>query len=301
MEKYLAKCIKSIINQTYQNIEIVCIDDGGTDSSGAILDELATSDGRIVAIHQSNTGLIGVRKNGVSVAKGELIAFVDSDDYVDEHLIEALYNNMREHNSDIAVCGFDIVDEDGAILSQITLKNHSEDSGKALRGLIYEDFAKTGLYPMWNKLYKKELFTKIEFPAGNFNLGEDQYQNLQLIDNAVKVSFAEGHFYSYVQRAGSIMKSMKLEYIQSFFSLLKLKRELILKYDMQKTDAKKVFDNYFSTIFDLYGFAYRSGNKECIEFFNAALVREEFFAFSNLPLSVTNLLRAVKFGLRRYF
>lgn len=300
VEKYLSKCINSIINQTYQNIEIICIDDGSTDSSGAILDELAKSDNKIRAIHQANTGLIGVRKNGVAVAKGELIAFVDSDDFANSHLIGSLFENMKKHDSDIAVCSFDIVDTNDELISSVSLDEAKADSEIAVKMLVFKDFAKTGLYPMWNKLYKKELFEKIAFPSGSFNLGEDQYLNLQLLDAAKTVSFDAKHCYNYVQREGSILKTMKLSYIESFFELMKLKKTMIKKYDMLSSDRREVFENYFATIFDLYGFAYRSGNAECIGFFNEALKGEEFFECSNLPKNPKMLARAVKFGLRRY-
>ncbi len=300
VEKYLAKCINSIINQTYKNIEIVCVDDGSTDSSGALLDELAVSDTRVVVIHQQNTGLIGVRKNGVAAAKGELVAFVDSDDYIEPNMISALYENMSRFDSDIAVCSFDIVDTEGKILSSVSPKEACVDSRSAVEMLVFADFAKTGLYPMWNKLYKKSLFGKIKFPSGNFNLGEDQYLNLQLLDVATKISFDTNHCYNYVQREGSILKTMKLSYIESFFALMSLKREMIEKYEMIATNRYEVFENYFATIFDLYGFAYRAGNKECMEFFNRSLRAEEFFTFSNLPKTKNMLSRGVKFFFRRF-
>jgi glycosyltransferase involved in cell wall biosynthesis len=300
VEKYLAKCISSIINQTYQNIEIVCVDDGSTDSSGELLDELAKVDSRVVVIHQKNSGLIGVRKNGVSLSKGELIAFVDSDDYIEPNMIQALLDNMRVYSSDIAVCSFDIVDTEGNILSDVAPNEACVGTEKAVKMLVFEDFAKTALYPMWNKLYKKTLFEKIRFPDGNFNLGEDQYLNLQLLNSAEKISFATEHCYNYVQREGSILKTMKLSYIESFFALMKLKKEMIERYQMLSSDREAVFENYFATIFDLYGFAFRSGNAECVEFFNKSLHDEEFFTFANLPKSPTMLARGLKFLIRRY-
>ena len=103
VEKYLKKCVNSICNQTYENLEIILIDDGSTDNSGLICDELSCKDNRIVVIHQNNGGQATARNMGLSAAKGEFIGFVDSDDWIEPKLYETMLSIIQNH--DIAICG----------------------------------------------------------------------------------------------------------------------------------------------------------------------------------------------------
>ncbi len=106
VEQYLEKCVKSIIRQTYKNIEIILIDDGATDSSGKICDKLKLKDNRIKVIHKENGGLSDARNAGLKVAKGEYIGFVDSDDYIKEDMFETLYNLNKKYNSEISIVSY---------------------------------------------------------------------------------------------------------------------------------------------------------------------------------------------------
>ena len=105
VEKYLARCLDSVINQTFKDLEIICIDDGSTDNSSDILQNYALKDERIVVIRQANAGLSAVRNVGISRAKGEYICFIDSDDWIDFDFCEKLYNSAEKHSADIAVAG----------------------------------------------------------------------------------------------------------------------------------------------------------------------------------------------------
>src|SRR5699024_4494271 len=104
VEKYVRRCIDSICGQTYSNLEIILIDDGSTDSSGKICDEMAAKDGRISVIHQENKGLSQARNAGLDQAKGEYIAFVDSDDYLSLNMYECLLKSLKENNADVVRC-----------------------------------------------------------------------------------------------------------------------------------------------------------------------------------------------------
>ena len=106
VEQYLRKCIESIKNQTYTNIEIIIVDDGSTDNSGAICDELKQTDNRIQVLHKKNGGLSDARNAGLKIAKGEFVGFVDSDDYIKEDMFETLYKLNKEHHSDIAIVSY---------------------------------------------------------------------------------------------------------------------------------------------------------------------------------------------------
>ena len=102
---WLPRCLESVICQTYQNLEIIVIDDGSTDATSQILDDYANRDKRIIAVHQSNSGLVSVRNTGISMAHGEFIAFIDGDDAVEPDIYERLLNNARKYDADISHCG----------------------------------------------------------------------------------------------------------------------------------------------------------------------------------------------------
>ena len=105
VEQYLERCVDSIINQTYKNLEILLVNDGSTDNSGQLCDELAKKDDRIRVIHKENGGLSDARNVGIDEAEAELIGFIDSDDYIDEDMYETLYRQLRESNADLSMCG----------------------------------------------------------------------------------------------------------------------------------------------------------------------------------------------------
>ena len=299
VEKFLDKCIESIIKQTYKNIEILCINDGSTDGCSDILDKWGDKDERVKVIHKENGGLISVRRLGAKTANGEYLAFIDSDDYVKEDMIELLLKSALEAKSDIAVAGFETVDENGKPLQTIAPKYGVVDSKEALRALLCDDFLETGLYPVWNKLYKTSLFDALSFPSGIFNLGEDQYLNLLLLKKADKVSFLPNLVYSYVQREGSIMHTMKASYIDSFFRLWELKKKIAWDISLDQKNRQKLINRHIGGVFDLFGFAYAQKNIECISLFKDKVKESGDFTIKNLSLlTLFNKIRAVKFAFR---
>ena len=115
VEKYLDKCINSIVSQTYKNLEVILVDDGSPDSCGKMCDEWTKKDTRIKVIHKENGGLSDARNFGLDCAKGKYIQFVDSDDYIEKDMIEFLYKNLKENNADISICSNYMVDEENVI------------------------------------------------------------------------------------------------------------------------------------------------------------------------------------------
>lgn len=104
VEKYIEKCIQSILNQTFSDFELILVNDGSTDSCGEICDKYKKLDDRIIVIHKVNGGLSSARNAGIDIARGEYIGFIDSDDYIHEKMYEILYNNAITYNSDIVIC-----------------------------------------------------------------------------------------------------------------------------------------------------------------------------------------------------
>ena len=123
VEKYLKKCIESILTQTYKNLDIILVDDGSPDKCGEIIEEFRKKDKRIRTIHQNNGGLSAARNNGIKIANGKYIVCIDSDDWIEKDMIEVLYKNIVNTNSDISICEFIEEDEYGKILSNKKYNN----------------------------------------------------------------------------------------------------------------------------------------------------------------------------------
>ena len=204
VERYLKKCVSSVQNQTYTNIQIILVDDGSTDKSPIICDKLAEEDKRIVVIHKKNGGLSDARNAGLKVALGQYIGFVDSDDYIAPRMYEILLKRLEEDQSDIAICDYVRVDERG---SQVDNKVKSVIKNKCFSR---EEFIEELLKPYgghfvvaWNKLYKKEIFRNLKFPFGKQH--EDEFVIHRIIAKCEKITCVNNQLYYYLQRKGSIM------------------------------------------------------------------------------------------------
>ena len=199
--RFLDKCMLSVCAQTYKNIEIILINDGSTDETPALCDAWAAKDTRVKAIHQTNKGVSEACNTGLKVARGELIGFVDSDDWIETTMFEELHLSIRENQSDIAVCGILLDTENGQLIRRLGGGNGKIDDGKA--ALIKLLIDKSEKSYRWNKLYRAEIFTGITFPKGR--VFEDLAVLSELYARALKVSYVNKHLYHYVQRAGSII------------------------------------------------------------------------------------------------
>lgn len=201
VEPYLDKCIGSIVNQSYKNLEIILVDDGSPDRCPEICDQWATRDNRIRVIHKENGGLSNARNAGLAVATGELIGFVDSDDWITQEMYQLLYDNMVKCQSDIAACGVEMVWENGKEPCVLTKQGSSVmDNREAMYAVVEEKWIQA---PVWYKLYKAELVKDIFFPVGKYH--EDVFWTYQVVAKAKKVSVFDTICYYYVQRANSIM------------------------------------------------------------------------------------------------
>lgn len=150
VERYIERCVESICQQTYTNTEIILVDDGSTDSSGKICDEIAVKDPRIRVIHQQNSGLSAARNAGLAVAKGEYIAFVDSDDYIAQEMYSVMIENMEKYDLDIIGCT-SFRDKGGKI--------SGKDGDGAIRIMEHDEMIELALddydVAAWDKVYKK--------------------------------------------------------------------------------------------------------------------------------------------------
>ena len=201
VEPYLDKCVSSIVNQTYKNLEIILVDDGSPDNCPAMCDAWAEKDNRIRVIHKPNGGLSDARNAGMSVATGELMAFVDSDDWIAPDMYEKLYHHLTEDGSDIAACGVQMVWENNTPPRLLTRPgSRTLNRDEAMQAIIEESWLKQ---PVWYKLYKSKLVRDICFPVGKYH--EDVFWSYQAVGKTSKVSVSDYVGYYYLQRGGSIM------------------------------------------------------------------------------------------------
>lgn len=207
VEKYLRRCIQSIICQTYSNIEIILVDDGSPDRCGEICDEYAEMDNRIKVIHKDNGGQATARNAGLDIAKGEYISFVDSDDYISENMIQTLYNRIVKDSSDMAVCGYTYVDENDSTHkyekrnSSVPICDEIIDSKRFFEYLTRKKYS-CYVVP-WNKLYRRELFDNLRYKS--VRIYEDEYIIHHIVGRCNVISCINTPLYMYVQRSGSTM------------------------------------------------------------------------------------------------
>ena len=201
VEKYLERCVKSVLSQTYSNLEVILVDDGSTDKSGMLCDFFEKKDQRVKVIHKQNKGLSAARNTGIAYARGEYIGFVDSDDHIAPFMYERLLSMCINDRADMAVCGhFDVYDN----IEPAKLATQS----KVLRTEKAVQSVFTGNSPIvgaCQKLYRKSLFDSVKFPEGK--IYEDAFVILDLIVQCSRVSMTSEQMYYYVHRKNSITTS----------------------------------------------------------------------------------------------
>ncbi len=210
VENYLNKCLDSILKQTYQNLEIIVVNDGSTDNSGGICQEYAQKDSRIIYIEKENGGLSDARNAGLDRMTGSYVTFVDSDDWIEQDYVEVLYNKLTEYQADVSVGNYYSYNEDeGMYYFHINGDSYYEkvfDNVSIFENLYESQEMKSfALISAWGKLYKASLFDYIRFDKGK--LGEDGYMNQKLYLLVQKVIYINQGLYAYRQRSGSITKT----------------------------------------------------------------------------------------------
>lgn len=239
VEKYLRRCIDSLIHQDYPDIEIILVDDGSPDNCGTICDEYVQKDNRIKVIHQQNGGLSAARNAGIDIAQGDYLMFVDSDDWVEKNFCSLAIQKAKTTNSDIVVFGYNDVYENRTVKKSIIendeKKYSSEEALKELHGGKILSFA-------WNKIYKAKLFkTGIRYPNGR--LFDDIGTTYLLFHQANAVFLASGATYNYQKREDSILgKKMKAKDAIDWFDL-EIERFHFMKQNYP--DTAKTLWNYY--------------------------------------------------------
>ncbi len=206
ISSYLNECVNSLLAQTYSNIEIILVDDGSTDCSGKMCDEWEKKDERIKVLHKENGGLSDARNEGIKIASGELIGYVDGDDVIDPDMYEELYHGLITQSADMAVCKhLEFSDKIPDNRKKGNTKTYTKS--EFMRMYAYQEDGITSA--VWQRLYKKSLVSGLEFPKGHNY--EDVVWSAQVIQQCKKIVLLDSSLYFYRVRTGSICLEQDIE------------------------------------------------------------------------------------------
>lgn len=245
IDRYLGICIESLLNQTYENIEIILVDDGSSDRSPEICDLYSRIDARIKVIHKENGGLVSARKAGLLMASGEYVGYVDGDDWVGEGFVESLYTAISTANADIAAGGFsrDLFSKVAHFYDNVPFGIYEGGRLEELRGKMISmgGFFKMGVSTyVWNKLFKRELLLEVQLPVDNdISIGEDAAVTYPAILKAKRLVITDTCAYHYRQREDSMLKkvadfsddALKLRRLYEYLSIFSSTQDK--KYNLQ--------------------------------------------------------------------
>lgn len=262
VERYLRRCVNSVLTQTYDNFELILIDDGSPDGCPVICDEYAKNDSRVRVIHQTNQGLAEVRNVGVLQARGEYIAFIDSDDFVASNYIEMLYRGIKEFGADISICSFRKVQSEMTETEEKEFSEFKEVSfAKAMKYFAsFQPGVSIAFVSAWAKLYKKELFDGVKYPKGK--LYEDSYTSYKLLYRATKMVFSTSRLYYYYENPQSITT---VKFSERTLDILDASRSAIDYFETEKRyDVVSVLNQFLLAreIFCWWGMKYTLKEKE---------------------------------------
>jgi len=203
IQDYIVKCLESIANQTYKNLEVIVVDDGSSDNTGNLADEFAKKDSRFIVIHKENGGVSSARNRGIDVARGDFIGFVDGDDTIEIDMYEMLVNNAIKYDADISHCGYKVIENNKETLFYGTEKVIIQDRKKGLIDL----FEGTLIEPsLCNKIFKNNVVRDIRLDE-SIKINEDLYFNVLLFDKSKKSVFEDKSKYIYIKRENSATTS----------------------------------------------------------------------------------------------
>lgn len=240
-KEYLRQCLDSAVCQTYQNMEIICIDDGSTDGSGEILDEFAGKNSRIVAVHQKNKGESAARNTGLRMATGDYIGFMDCDDWIELDMYEKLIQVMEDNEADIAVGSWiKELETESIFVENKGVVERNVFGREELLNYIYQRDSYQAFAYMWDKLYKRELLTdengELLLFREDLKLGGDVLYLAQIVLKSKKAVFLNECFYHYRQRDDSGCHSVdlnkRMDWIKAYQIIIKLFQEQGISEDV---------------------------------------------------------------------
>lgn len=231
VENYLDKCIESIVSQTYENIEIILVDDGSKDNSSNIADIWSSKDNRIKVYHKKNGGLSDARNYGKNRATGEYICFIDSDDYIEKNMLKDMIGVINKYDVDYVACNY-FIDDGESIIKKAKLKNEIYIIDKKdIFNSLYNEFQFLSVIAC-NKLYRTKLLLNIDYPVGKVN--EDEFVIYDLMAKSSKIAYLNSCLYYYVKRNNSIMHTFNMKRLE-VIEVYETRANEFYKQKMKKT------------------------------------------------------------------
>lgn len=246
--EYLPRCLDSILNQTYSNLEVIVISDGSTDGTNEVIKKYANKDSRIVPVYKENSGVSDTRNRGLDIAKGDYIGFVDGDDYIEPDMYEVLLKNALDNDADISHCGYQMVFPSRVDYYYNTSKKVIQDNKKGIRDLIVGDYIEPS---PCIKLYKKEVLVELRMPKGIKN-NEDVLFNFYAFCNSQKSVYEDLPLYHYILRKNSASTS-KINNNKLFDPIIV--RKEIFDYCCKNLDFEiqsLAYSKYLGSVISLY-------------------------------------------------
>jgi glycosyltransferase involved in cell wall biosynthesis len=296
-EEYLSKCLKSVLNQSYKNIEVILVDDGSTDNSSIMCDDYSKYDRRIKVIHKPNAGLSAARNSGIESATGKYICFIDSDDYIEKNMIEEMLLQIENYRADVCECGFFIHNKDNTIIDySLLIKNLKYLNN---RFDLLNEYTTAGLtIAAWNKLYKTNLLKHINFTNECFK--EDADLIFRLCDKKVSFTQVNKPLYHYIKRDSESLTAKKFS--KRFFTLsswAEEKSKYLLKKGKKYQDiSERILFNsyvhilkYFLRDFNKNLIKKNEYHKEIVEVYNKLI---KLLIFTNNPNKFRDLKNIIK-------
>ena len=240
VEKYLPRCIDSIINQTYTNLEIILIDDGSLDRCGEICDQYAEKDKRVKVIHKENGGVSSARNVGLDNASGIYVTFIDADDWVEENYLYILLSNIVKKNADIAICNYNRVTGNSIVSNSLQNDTKLINSKEYLIKVLNPQ---TGFGFCWMKLIKRESINNIRFNE-TLTVGEDAIFNIEIAKNVTTIVSLEEALYNYRNRSSSVVKKYDTNYVEKYLRAIQATR----KYIFDNYKEKDIIQNYYNFV-----------------------------------------------------
>jgi len=222
-EKYLERCINSLINQSYSNIEIILINDGSNDKSGIICDDFSKKDLRIKVIHKINEGVSAARNDGIEKAKGRYISFVDADDWVEQNFLSEMYNKIKQYDVDYVTCGYNRVYEN---LKKVINNNASEKVFSSNEYIVKILNVQNGYGFIHMKLINKEAIGNLRFNT-NILVGEDALFNVQLCKRINRFLVYNKSLYNYYLNLNSIVRNYDINYCNKYLKSMNVMNNYI--------------------------------------------------------------------------
>ncbi|MBR2134362.1 MAG: glycosyltransferase [Eubacterium sp.] len=298
VEKYLDRCVESIVNQTYTNLEIILVDDGSPDNCPQMCDAWAEKDNRIKVIHKENGGVSSARNAALDIAKGDYIGFVDSDDYVDKTMYEKLYQEGKEKSCDLVICNnYNVIDD--KLIKAGDYKNYFY-SGNLISCFLTGKFE---VNATCNKMYKRIAIGNIRFDE-SLKVGEDLLFNYYVIKNCDCVITIEDSLYYYVFYDNSTMRTVNQDVIQRYLiikkiveceynsdnydlALIKYQSELLVCLrELLRSDNKKLIDECYQEIVN----EIKTYNKDFLKFNSVSIINRASIIIISINPNLFRLL-----------